>query len=89
MEIQKEIKKIDNKIVKLDAQLFDIQEQIFTNIKKMSQIVEDEMIIGNVSSQGEILAKLYKQKYSVNTKILKLNTDKMNLSKHLSKIEFN
>ena len=89
MEIQKEIKKIDNKIVKLDAQLFDIQEQIFTNIKKMSQIVEDEMIIGNVSSQGEILAKLYKQKYSVNTKILILNTDKMNLSKHLSKIEFN
>ena len=36
-QLQKEISKIDKKIVKLDTQLNEIQEQIFINIKNFKE----------------------------------------------------
>ena len=88
-EIQKEISKIDNKIVKQNAQLKDTQNQINKNIEKISEIKEDDHTVGDVTMYSNILSKLVKQKYNINVKIAKLTKDKNDLTKHFSKIEFN
>ena len=88
-KLQKEISKIENKIVKLDTQLNEIQEQIFINIKKMSEFTEETATVGNVTFQSEIIAKYQRQKYNVNTKIVKLNRERMILTNHIATIEFN
>ncbi len=87
-ELLNDFTTIDNKIVKLTTQLQQIQEQIYSNIEKIakfdnSDTPEDALIY------NEVIAKLIKQKYNINLKIVKLNKDKIDLSKHLSKIEFN
>ena len=83
-----EIKKIDNKIVKLEAQKNDIQQEIFKYMKKIEQIKETDLI-GDTTMYCEILAKLFKQKYNYDVKIVKLTKDKTNLTNHLITIEFN
>jgi len=83
-----EIKKIDNKIVKLEAQKNDIQQEIFKNMKKIEDIKETDLI-GDTTMYCEILAKLFKQKYNYDVKIVKLTKDKTNLTNHLITIEFN
>ncbi len=83
-----EISKIDNKIVKLEAQKNDIQQEIFKNMKKIEQIKETDLI-GDTTMYCEILAKLFKQKYNYDVKIVKLTKDKTNLTNHLITIEFN
>jgi hypothetical protein len=83
-----EISKIDNKIVKLEAQKNDIQQEIFKNMKKIEEIKEIDLI-GDTTMYCEILAKLFKQKYNYDVKIVKLNKDKTNLTNHLITIEFN
>ena len=88
-ELQKEISNIDNKIVKLTTQLNETQKQIYINIEKISEIKEDVHTVGDVTMYSNILAKLVKQKYNINTKIVKITKDKIDLTKHLSKIEFN
>ena len=88
-QLQKEISKIDKKIVKLDTQLNEIQEQIFINIKQMSEFTEETATVGDVTFQSEIIAKYQRQKYNVNTKIVKLNRERMILTNHIATIEFN
>ena len=88
-QLQKEISKIDNKIVKLNTQLNEIQEQIFINIKKMSEFTEETATVGDVTFQSEIIAKYQRQKYNINTKIVKLNRERMILTNHIATIEFN
>ena len=83
-----EIKKIDNKIVKLEAQKNNIQQEIFKNMKKIEDIKETDLI-GDTTMYCEILAKLFKQKYNYDVKIVKLTKDKTNLTNHLITIEFN
>jgi hypothetical protein len=83
-----EISKIDNKIVKLETQKNNIQQEIFKNMKKIEQIKETDLI-GDTMMHCEILAKLIKQKYNYNVKIVKLTKDKTNLTNHLITIEFN
>ena len=83
-----EIKKIDNKIIKLEAQKNDIQQEIFKNMKKIEEIKETDLI-GDTTMYCEILAKLIKQKYNYDVKIVKLTKDKTNLTNHLITIEFN
>jgi len=83
-----EISKIDNKIVKLEAQKNDIQQEIFKNMKKIEDIKETDLI-GDTTMYCEILAKLFKQKYNYDVKIVKLTKDKTNLTNHLITIEFN
>ena len=83
-----EIKKIDNKIVKLEAQKNNIQQEIFKNMKKIEEIKEIDLI-GDTTMYCEILAKLFKQKYNYDVKIVKLTKDKTNLTNHLITIEFN
>jgi chaperonin cofactor prefoldin len=83
-----EIKKIDNKIVKLEAQKNNIQQEIFKNMKKIEEIKETDLI-GDTTMYCEILAKLFKQKYNYDVKIVKLTKDKTNLTNHLITIEFN
>ena len=88
-QLQKEISKIDNKIVKLNTKLNEIQEQIFINIKKMSEFTEETATVGDVTFQSEIIAKYQRQKYNINTKIVKLNRERMILTNHIATIEFN
>ena len=88
-ELQNEISKIDKKIAKLTTQLNETQKQIYINIEKISEIKEDVHTVGDVTMYSNILEKLVKQKYNINTKIVKLTKDKTDLIKHLSKIEFN
>ena len=87
-QLLKEISKIDNKIVKLEAQKNNIQQEIFKNMKKIEDIKETDLI-GDTMMYCEILDKLFKQKYNYNVKIVKLNKDKTNLTNHLITIEFN
>ena len=87
-QLLKEISKIDNKIVKLEAQKNDIQQEIFKNMKKIEDIKETDLI-GDTTMYCEILAKLFKQKYNYDVKIVKLTKDKTNLTNHLITIEFN
>ena len=88
-KLQKDILNIDNKIVKLNTKLNEIQEQIFINIKKMSEFTEETATVGDVTFQSEIIAKYERQKYNVNTKIVKLNRERMILTNHIATIEFN
>ncbi len=88
-QLLKEISKIDNKIVKLEAQKNIIQQEIFKNLKNIEQIKEAEYLIGDTTMYCEILAKLFKQKYNYDVKIVKLTKDKTNLTNHLITIEFN
>jgi hypothetical protein len=83
-----EIKKIDDKIVKLETQKNNIQQEIFKNMKKIEDIKETDLI-GDTTMYCEILAKLFKQKYNYDVKIVKLTKDKTNLTNHLITIEFN
>ena len=87
-QLLKEISKIDNKIVKLEAQKNNIQQEIFKNMKKIEEIKEIDLI-GDTTMYCEILAKLFKQKYNYDVKIVKLTKDKTNLTNHLITIEFN
>ena len=88
-KLQKDILNIDNKIVKLNTKLNEIQEQIFINIKKMSEFTEETATVGDVTFQSEIIAKYQRQKYNINTKIVKLNRERMILTNHIATIEFN
>ena len=87
--LQKEISKIDNKIAKQNTQLKDTQNQINKNIEKISEIKEDVHTVGDVTIYSNIIAKLVKQKYNINLKIVKLNRERMILTNHLTTIEFN
>ena len=55
----------------------------------MSEFTEETATVGDVTFQSEIIAKYQRQKYNVNTKIVKLNRERMILTNHIAAIEFN